>query len=152
VHIATLDELKPIEAAFKAYPKVFPFIRRDFLQREIAEGRILREHGVIAIVKQMKRAGRCGTWRYSAGVWQMPELVKEPEARGIMILWFFQNLLRDYVQDNILFGSVRDDNTQSVCWHKAMGYKRVGDIMWSNGTLPGGVWMYDNRVTKGLDV
>jgi len=50
----------------------------------------------------------------------------------------------------VLFGTVRDDNTQSIAWHTSLGYKRVGDIMWQQKgrPLPGGVWMFDNR--KGL--
>lgn len=148
MHVATLDELKEIERAFRAYPDVFPFIRRDFLQREIAAGRMLHDHGIVAIVKQMKRPQRYGTWRCSAGMWNMPELVKTSAATGMSAYVFFRKVLDEYVGDQVLFGTVRDDNSQSVLWHQAMGYTRVGDIVWSHGTLPGGVWAYDNR--KGL--
>lgn len=143
--LATADDLAVVESSFRAYKDIFPFIRRDFLQREIAAGRVLYDHGMVAIVKQMQRAGHSGTWRYERGYWQMPELVRTAAASPMGALTFFRALLSEHVGDNVLFGTIREDNTYSVKWHLAMGYKRVGDIAWKNGTLPGGVYAYDNR-------
>jgi len=142
---ATLDDLKDIEAAFHAYKDIFPFIRRDFLQREIAAGRVLYDYGIVGIIKQLKRPQRYGTWRAERGWWNMSEIVRTPEATSPGAYIFLRKLLQEHIGDSVLFGTVRDDNTRSIQWHTLMGYKRVGDIVWKNGTLPGGVWMLDNR-------
>jgi hypothetical protein len=151
LHVAQPHEAPTLMKAFQAYPNVFPFLRQDFLRREIAAGHVLYDFGAVAIVKQMRRRGRSGTWSYPAGTWQMPEIVRTPDAGPWGVLQLFRGILQDYVQDHLLFGTVRDDNTQSVRWHQAMGYTRVGDIAWKQGTLPGGVWLYDAHLTKPFD-
>lgn len=144
---ATAHDLGAIQHAFRAYPDIFPFIRQDFLTREIQAGRVIYDFGMVAILKQMQRGGRLGTYRYSKGVWQMPELVKTDRATAWSSLQLFRAILDECVQDNILFGSVRNDNLVSLQWHRQMGYRDVGTITWKNGTLPGSIWEYDNRST-----
>lgn len=142
LHVATLDDLPAIEAAFKSYKGIFPYVRRDYLQREIAGGHVIYDSGVVAIVKQFKRNGRVGEYRYSAGEWHLHELVAEKTAPAGATFRLFKMLLRDYVKNGRIIGCIREDNQRSIDWHKLMGFKRVANIAWKQNTIPGGVWLY----------
>jgi len=44
--------------------------------------------------------------------------------------------------DSRMFLTVRTENTRAIKFYKKMGMKKVGNISWSKGRIPGDVWCY----------
>ncbi len=148
---ATMLEVPDISGEFRKLEKqlkkegkapIFAFIRQDYLERCVRAGILYYDNGVIAVIKQYKVPVK--KYGIMKGDWSMPELLNTNPSNVTAIMVFMRKVLKELVQDGRLYGTIRDDNTNSVKWHLIFGYKRVADIVWSNGTLPGGVYMYDN--------
>lgn len=153
IHVATPDELKEIEGIFREphVKRMMPFIRRDYLQREISAGHVYYENDVVLIARPVRRNGRIGGYSYKAGQWHLVDLAASKRAKPMATFALVMRFLREVVCDKIVYCEVRLDNEESLKFHDAMGFKRTADIVWANGTLPGVVYVYDKLVkTEGL--
>lgn len=148
LHIATEDDLRAVLDGFKLYKKEgkFQYVRNDYVKREIAAGHIFLDNGTIAVIAQVKRGGKIGSYRYSAGEWNIHQIlsINKDDKTGPFI--FMRRFIDEYATPGIIYGTVHNSNMQSMKWHEAVGFKRVGDVLWSNGTIPGTVYAYDNSI------
>jgi|ERR1035441_4372401 hypothetical protein len=154
LRLATLEEVPLICKEFQKFekkqktdgkPPVFAFIRQDYLKRCVSDGSLYFDNGIIAVMKQYKVRTKYGNKK---GEWGLLELLNTNLTDNFAILKFMYKVLHDKVKDSKLYATIRDDNTQSIKFHTAFGYKRTKDIVWSNGTLPGGIYVYDNLKRK----
>ena len=148
LRLAKLEEVKEICRAFqqfekrqkeKGLPPVFAFVRHDYLKRCVEDGTLYYDDGVIAVLKQYKVKTKYGSRK---GDWCMPEVLSVTD-NPLKVVRFYKRALAEKVKEARLYGTIRNDNKVSLDFHTALGYKRVGEISWSNGTLPGGVYVYE---------
>jgi len=139
LHKATLEELSEIQKGFKLYVDEghFTYIRHDYIVRSIEAKEVFYDNGVIAIIRQMKRAGRIGNFRYGAGAWHIHKFLSLDKKNTVAPFVFMRNFLDEYVKCGLVFCTVHISNLLSIGFCKAIGFKVVGDISWSDGTIPG---------------
>jgi len=150
LRLAKLEEVSEICRAFqkfekrqkeKGLPPVFSFVRHDYLKRCVESGTLYYDNGMIAVLKQYKVKTKYGS---RPGDWCMPEVLSVTD-NPLHVISFYKRIIAEKVKSARLYGTIRDDNTISLAFHTALGYRRVGDISWSNGTLPGGVFVYESK-------
>ena len=139
---------------FKQYKKVFPHIRTDYLKRCImnsyseskldsknkSNNLMIFDKGVAITYSFYKRKNRIGTVLAQPGDCILHQIVAENRdgsAKEILHNFF------KYV-DTRVFLSVRRDNEIAKKFYERNGMKKVGEIFWSKGTLPGDVYLYEN--------
>lgn len=145
LHVATQDDLKAIQDGFKLYKKEgkFLYVRKDYLVRSIEAGQVFMGNDTIAVIQQMKRGGRVGEYQYSRGEWNIHQILSTNKKNTLGPFLFFRQFVKEYVKPGRVFGCVHDSNEQSIKWHKAVGFQDAGKIVWSNGTIPGTIFVYD---------
>jgi hypothetical protein len=154
LRLAKIEEVPQIHKEFQKFekkqklegkPPVFAFIRQDYLKRCVADATLYFDDGIIAVLKQYKVRTKYGNEK---GEWGLLELLNTNLSNNFTILKFMHKLLDEKVKNSKLYATIRDDNVASIKFHTAFGYKRTKDIMWSNGTLPGGVYVFNNMKDK----
>jgi hypothetical protein len=140
-----MDDLKAINDGFKLYKKEgkFLYVRKDYLERSIQAGQVFFDNDTIAVIQQMKRGGKVGEYRYSRDEWNIHQILSVNKKNTLGPFIFMRRFIEEYVKPGRIFGCVHDSNEQSIKWHEAMGFKDVGKIVWSGGTIPGTIYMYD---------
>jgi hypothetical protein len=136
-------EFRNLEKQLKAkgQPPIFSFVRQDYLERCVKAGILYFDHDVIGVVKQYKVNQKHGIRK---GDWYIPEILNTKPNNVMGTFAFVRTVLEEKVKDARLYGTIRDDNTMSVKFFTTFGYKRVADLSWSKGTIPGGLYVYDN--------
>jgi hypothetical protein len=84
----------------------------------------------------------------SGGDWHLAELLNI-SSNSLSALIFFKKLLKYVIKQSRIFNEIRDDNERSIKWHLSLGFKKIANLKWSNGIIPGGLYTYDN--TKNCD-
>lgn len=148
---ATIEDFPYILGAFKLYKKEgkFQYIRNDYLKRCIESGEVYLGFDTVAIIRQMKRKGKIGNYQYDKGFWNISQILSANKDNSIGPFSFFRNFLNTFVNNDIgggiVYGTVHDTNEQSIKWHEAIGFKKVGTVEWSEGTIKGSIYSYVSR-------
>jgi len=142
IHVATLEDLKAIQAGLKLYKD----IRQDALVRQINAKEVFLDNDTIAVIHQMKRAGRMGEYKYGAGEWHVAPILSINRKNPMGPIIFLRRFIEEYVRPGKLIGCIHNVNKTSMQFHTTFGFKPVGKISWSKGTIPGKVVVYDCSV------
>lgn len=134
----TLNDCKEISKIFQLYRNIFPHIRKDYLERNLAKDNVIFHNDVVIVYNQYKKKTRLGTIHASAGDYILHQIVtKFRDGRATRVFKDFVNNLEER-----LFLSVRADNKKAIDFYERNGMIKVGDISWKNNTLPGYVFLY----------
>jgi len=148
LRLAKMEEIPEICRAFQKYekelkrngqPPIFSFVRQDYLKRAVKSKTLYYDHGVIAVLKQYKVRSKYGARK---GDWSIPEILNTTN-NPLNAIYFLKKVVREKLNDSSLWGTIRDDNKNSIEYHEAFGFQRVADISWSKGTVPGGIYVYE---------
>lgn len=145
LRLATMDDLKTIKDGFKQYRKdgKFTYVRHDYIVRSIQNGDVWINDGMVGFIHQLTRGGRLGTYKSSAGEWNIHQILSLDRNNNIFPFLFLRSFTRDVVKNGRIFGAVHDTNKVSLDFHYAFGFKKVGTVSWANGSVTGTVVAYD---------
>jgi hypothetical protein len=136
---ATMDDLKAIQDGMKLYRKdgKFLYVRQDYLKRCIAAQEIFYDFGAIAVFHEMKRPSQVGTYKCQKGEIQVHQLLSLDKKNAIAPF----RLLRAFIKECLpmggrMFGGIWKTNQASLDFHYEFGYKKVGEISWSQNGIP----------------
>jgi hypothetical protein len=144
---ATPEQLKEIFGLFRAYPAIFPHIRKDALSRRIAAGQCVYEDGVAITYQQYKKRTRVGDVDVPAGAVMLHQIVNGKQfsgAGGRVFDKFCAEVVRPL--GGKLYLSVRQENTTACQFYERHGMKVVGTVVWAKGTIPGLIYFRDIRL------
>lgn len=135
--LATFDDYAEIMAVFKPHIKtVFPYMRKDYLQRKIAEEKVIFDTGVVIIFGEYQRKQKIGTCQAQKGDMYISEIVSAgiPLRASLILTEFFSTMKRS------VWLTVRSENIKARKFYEKNDMKNVGNISWMSGTLPGVVY------------
>ena len=145
LRLATMDDLKTVQNGFKLYKKdgKFTYVRNDYIVRSIEAGDVWLNDGMLGVIHQLTRGGRMGDYKSSAGEWNVHQVLSLNREDKTGPFRFWREFTRDVVKNGRVFGAIHDSNKTSMDFHLAFGFKKVGTVVWANGTVPGTVVAYD---------
>lgn len=145
IHRATPEDMRKIQDAFKLYKGLgkFTYVRKDYIERSIKAGDVFLDHGTLAFIHRMARSGWMGTYKYSAGEWNVHQILSTNRSKPNGPYIFLKHFVKDVAGDDRIFGCIHDTNETSMKFHKAFGFKECGKISWSNESVKGTVVYLD---------
>jgi predicted acetyltransferase len=142
MNIATLDDFDVIKSTFAPHQKTyFPHIRTDYIERKIKSGNVIFEDGVVIIFGVYKRKQKIGNQQAEKGDAHIGQIVVQQQGNGNatkVLKKFFTEM------NTKVWLTVRSENTRARSFYEKNGMKNVGDTSWSNGTIPGTIYLYTN--------
>lgn len=139
---ATIEQLDEIFGHFYNCREWFPHIRKDYVERNILAGNVIYDSGVIIIFNQYKRRQRIGNVEAQRGDFILHQILnpyrnvdKRINASEVM-----KQFCAECAADVYL--SVREENERACHFYLKNGFEQSGRIAWSNGTLPGLVFIH----------
>lgn len=135
--LAKFDDYAEIMTIFKPHIKtVFPYLRKDYMQRKIEKGEVIFDTGVVIVFGTYQRKQKIGTCQSQKGDVYISEIVSVgiPLRASLILAEFFNTMKRD------VWLTVRSENTKARKFYEKNDMKNVGNIFWMNGTLPGIVY------------
>jgi RimJ/RimL family protein N-acetyltransferase len=142
MNIATLDDFDVIKSTFTPHQKTyFPHIRTDYIERKIKSGNVIYENGVVIIFGVYKRKQKIGNQQAEKGDAHIGQIVVQQQGNGNatkILKKFFDEM------NTKVWLTVRSENTRARAFYEKNGMKNVGDTSWSNGTIPGTIYLYTN--------
>lgn len=140
MNIATLDDFTVIKSIFAPHQKTyFPHIRSDYIERKIKSGNVIYENGVVIIFGVYKRKQKIGNLQAEKGDAHIGQIVVEQQGNGnaSKVLNKFFNEMNTKV-----WLTVRAENKRARTFYEKNNMKEVGEISWSNKTIPGTIYLY----------
>ena len=127
-------DINRLYSIFRQYKDIFPYMRKDYLQRKIDAGNILYKFGVVIVFQKYKKSVHIGTCFIPAGDYMLSEMVNSEPGNGLAGL-----VLLDLIEsvDYTIWTTVRRDNKRAVRFYYKMGFKKKGEVKWKNNTIPG---------------
>ena len=142
MNIATLNDFDVIKSTFTPHQKTyFPHIRTDYIERKIKSGNVIYENGVVIIFGVYKRKQKIGNQQAEKGDAHIGQIVVQQQGNGNatkILKKFFDEM------NTKVWLTVRSENTRARAFYEKNGMKNVGDTSWSNGTIPGTIYLYTN--------
>jgi ribosomal protein S18 acetylase RimI-like enzyme len=141
MNIATLNDFDVIKSVFAPHQKTyFPHIRSDYIQRKIESGNVIYEDGVVIIFGVYKRKQKIGTQQAERGDAHIGQIVTvQQQGNGNAT----KALNKFFTEMNTkVWLTVRAENTRARAFYEKNGMKNVGDISWSDGKIPGVIYLY----------
>jgi hypothetical protein len=146
--IATLENLESVKLTFAPYQKTyFPHIRSDYIARKIQSGNVVYEDGVVIIFGVYKRKQKIGTTEAQRGDAHIGQIVTLEQGNGVaskVLQKFFAEM-----KTNVWL-TVRAENPRARSFYVKNGMKEVGTISWSDGKIPGVVYLYSSPAQAGF--
>jgi len=139
--IATISDLSTIQSIFSLYKKnYFPHIRQDYLNRKLKNNNIILEDGVVIVFGVYKRKQKIGNVEAQKGDAHIGQIVTNSQGSGnaskILSKFFYE-------MNSAVWLTVRAENDRARRFYEKNGMKKVGDISWSEGTIPGVVYKFE---------
>ena len=149
---ATEQDFDEVWDYFVENRKLFPHIRTDKVKRQIKDGQVILDDGVLItyqIQNQNRKIGRDTTVRVSKGDCVLHQIVVRPKGQGLGergLTSFFHFI------NTSVFLTVRRNNEPAGRLYSKVGMKRVGDISWGEGKILGDVycWSKDGNLSSLL--
>ena len=154
LNFADDKDYNTIVEIFKKHKEFFPHIRGDYLKRCIINSSIdskletknksnnlmIFDRGVVLTYSLYKRKNKIGNVLAQPGDCILHQIVaKKRDGSAKKVLYDFFKYFNTKV-----FLSVRRDNKIAKKFYEKNNMKKVGEIFWSNGTLPGDVYLYED--------
>lgn len=145
MNLATSKQHKQIWAVISKHQSVFPHLRSDYLARMIDAKQCVWQRGVFITFQRYQREQKIGTHRAKRGDVILHQIGNTEPGNGHAL-----NVLREFFQycDADVVLAVRADNERACAFYRKAGMHRVGDIEWSNGELPGLVFLKRKESTN----
>tara|TARA_R100000008_G_C3542923_1_gene145841 strand:+ start:442 stop:918 length:477 start_codon:yes stop_codon:yes gene_type:complete len=156
LRLAKDKDYETIIQIFKEHKKFFPHIRADYLRRCImnndsesklesnnrSSNSMIFDKGVVLTYSFYKRKNKIGDVLAQPGDCILHQIaVKNRDGSAKEILnKFFDSI------NTRAFLSVRRDNEIAKKFYEKNNMVKVGEIFWSNGKIPGDVYLYDRRI------
>lgn len=139
--IATISDLSTIQSIFSLYKKsYFPHIRQDYLKRKLKNNNIILEDGVVIVFGVYKRKQKIGNVEAQKGDAHIGQILTNSQGSGnaskILSKFFYE-------MNSAVWLTVRAENDRARRFYEKNGMKKVGDISWSEGTIPGVVYKFE---------
>ena len=152
IRLAKDKDYETIVEIFKQHKQFFPHIRTDYLKRCImnsdsdsklesknqCNNSMIFDKGVAITYSVYKRKNPIGNVMAHPGDCILHQIVtknRDGSAKEILHKFF------EYVNTKV-FLSVRRDNEIAKKFYIKNGMTKIGEIFWSNGTIPGDVYLY----------
>lgn len=138
------EEIERIIEIFKKYKKeYFPHVWNTTLRSSYLEGNIAFGEDVAIVFNQYKRSQKIGTTMAKKNDWQIKQIAAMNQGNGSasrMLLKFLAERTGD------VWLTVRKSNQRARQFYEKHGFTEVSKISWSEGNLPGVVYL-----RKGTD-
>lgn len=131
------EDAAKVYAAFSSRKDIFPHIRKDYVERMCAKGSVVRHKSVYIIFDRYQRRVNLGDTHALKGNFILHQIINTEQGNGLASKVF--DAWTDTL-DSDLFLTVRANNKPARRFYKHKGFKKVGDISWAKGTLPGIVY------------
>ena len=139
---ATIEQLPELLKIFQKYKKdVFPYLRKDSLQRKIETNGVVYEDGVVITYGVYKRKQHLGTTYALKGDAYISEFPIEEQGNGNA-----SKVLKNFFGsfNSRVWLTVRAENERARAFYIKNGMKEVGSISWSDGKISGVVYCYQS--------
>ncbi len=137
--------LDGIYAAFYSRRDIFPHIRKDYIERNIAAQNVMAANGVVIIFSKYTRKVKLGEFYAAKGDFILHEILNTSQGNGkagqVFADWI------KFTKDANIVLTVRKDNKPARAFYKKFGFRVVSDISWSKGTLKGKVYYREGGKT-----
>lgn len=131
-----MENLETIWNMFKKHKDIFPYFRKDYLAKKIADDNVILICGVAIIFGVYKRNQKIGeNCQAKSGDYYISEIVSNA-GNGTEVIQEFFAMANSYV-----WLTVRKDNTRACQFYEKNGMINVGKISWKQGTIPGLVYL-----------
>lgn len=147
---ATVSDHGAIQAVFKQYEPILPYIRQDYLTRNIMAGTVIWDSGVCVIYHHCKVNRSLGLSPGKVSIHKGDMMLSEIASctpgsghAGRILERFFQEY------SATIWLTVRADNTRACAFYEKHHMIHVGTMTWAEGTIPGRI--YTRPTTASLD-
>jgi len=152
---ATKDDIKKIMNIFKANREWFPHVREYHIKTRIGRNQVIFEDDVVItyhlytrnqpLSKKDKEGNNIGKEVMAEkGDCILHQIVKDKESKSTasaVLQKFFKT-----VKSNKVYLSVRSENEVAIKFYLKNGMKLVGHTTWSEGKMPGDIYLYENHL------
>ena len=135
---ATIEKSKEIYSEFMKFKGIFPYMRKDYLERSIINNQCIFQDGVIILYKIYKRNVKIGNVLIPKGSIMITEILNSSQFNGRgseIFLKFFKEIVDK--SGNNLYLTVRKDNITACKFYEKNKMKQIGNVYWKNGTISG---------------
>lgn len=143
MNIATMNDFDAIKTTFAPYQKTyFPHIRSDYIERKIKSENVIIEDSVVIIFGVYKRKQRIGNVEAQRGDAHIGQIVTSLCGKGnasAVLQKFFKEM------NTNVWLTVRAENSRARAFYVKNDMKEVGEISWSDGKIPGVVYLYSTN-------
>lgn len=147
MRFALPEDHAEIFQVFKTYKTQLPYVRADYLKRKIAAGNVIWDWGVVLIYHTYKVTRLLSHVTICKGEVMISEIATRTPGSGIA-----KTILKQFLADQTtpVWLTVRADNVRACHLYENCGMQRVGQISWSNRTIPGYIyrWKPNNPLDK----
>ena len=155
MHHAKKDDIEKIMNIFKANRKWFPHVREYHIKTRIERNQVILEDDVVItyhlytrnqpLSKKDKEGNNIGKEVMAEkGDCILHQIVKDKESKSKasdVLQKFFKT-----VKSNKVYLSVRSENEVAIKFYLRNGMKLVGRTTWSEGKMPGDIYLYENHL------
>lgn len=145
IRLAKKREFKEVFEIFMQYKKIFPHLRHDYVKRKVAAGECVYQDGVAITFNKYQRTVKLGNCYAAKGDFILHQIASKDPGSGNTLSVFSD--FYEHCKSNIWL-TVRADNDRAINFYKKAGFKRMGEITWSKGTLLGVVFCCPYRKGK----
>jgi hypothetical protein len=140
---ATMNDLNEVWSIFAPYLKsYFPHIRRSHIEHEIKRGNVIFDNDVVIVYNQYKRKQQIGTKIAQKNDVVIKQIVSKTQGSGTAFE-VSQRFIKS-VNANIWL-KVRSDNLRARSFYEKLDMKKVEDISWAEGKIPGVIYFLENK-------
>lgn len=146
---ASLRDLKTIYKHFQAHRDVFPHIRRDKLNRQIAAKQCIYQDGVVITYQRYRKRTNVGDVQVPAGAIMLHQILNTKQFNGAGSSVFRQFVVEIVKQSGgDLYLSARKENTVACRFYERHCMEVCGAVAWKNGTIPGLIYCLLTRAGR----
>ena len=136
------SDFEKVKEIFYSHKKWFPHIRTDYMKRMIAKKNLILDNDVVITYNFYKRKQKVGDIQAYKDDCILHQIAKGKNGRASAVLQkFFKT-----VKSNKVYLSVRSENEVAIKFYLKNGMKLVGHTTWSEGKMPGDIYLYENHL------
>ena len=141
MHFANIDDTKEIMDLFKLHKDIFPYVRKDYIERMIKSKNVIFEDGFVIVFKKYKRKQHIGNCMAQKDDISWSEFVCKNPKHAIDAIKKFIKFVKAPI-----WSLTRENNIKMRIFNERIGFKKIGNIFWKNGELPGLIYYYNGDI------
>ena len=140
---AVKSDFEKVKEIFYLHKKWFPHVRTDYMKRMIAKKNLILENDVVITYNFYKRKQKIGDIQAFKGDCILHQIVAKTKGTASDVLQRFFKFVNHNPLGKRVYLSVRSDNEMAKNFYLKNNMKLIGNTSWSQGTLPGDVFVYN---------